>query len=40
MITEDELKKLRELVDAGDKLPRPNWVPNHIAIEISNRWQD
>lgn len=24
----------------GGRLPRPNWVPHHISIEISRRWKD
>jgi hypothetical protein len=24
---------------AGD-VPRPNWVPHHIGIEIRRRWKD
>jgi len=24
----------------GGSLPRQNWVPSHIAREISNRWKD
>jgi hypothetical protein len=24
----------------GGALPRRNWVPHHIGIEISRRWED
>ena len=24
----------------GGKLPRPNWVPHHVGIEISQRWSE
>lgn len=24
----------------GGNLPRPNWVPHHVAIEITNRWKE
>lgn len=24
----------------GGRLPRPNWVPHHVGLEISRRWED
>jgi hypothetical protein len=34
------VSRLHASMPGAGPLPRPNWVPSHIAIEISQRWED
>ncbi len=34
------VSRVHASMPGADGLPRPLWVPDHVGIEISGRWED
>ena len=34
------VSKLHNSMPGAGRLPRPNWVPHHIGVAISRRWEE